>query len=427
MARIFVATELILLRFLEGPIIDCAEKILLSNAVMTSVESEKKALEIIIRQYVRLEECGEGEGLYYMGPCPFHKDDGKSNPRPLQVNPQKQTFFCWTRGCVAERRPPSVPLSVDDFQRLAIRHSLQPLPTNQTQIISEKTNRISRPNVEPRTLHIEEMSTLTDTTEVFKGEEQIAHQLLLFTEKGVLFPGISYSMLENYQLCPLKFKHLYINHENIGLATNQRLIGTSIHNTLREFYHLPPQERNESLLHDLLDKNWNNLRSGEENEYWHDKAYSMFDTFSESEDLALFPVSLEEGFNYLKDGISLIGRVDRIDQEPSGEYEVIDYKTLKREPENEAEAKGLLQSVFLYYGTYDIVGQFPHKVTYLHVQNGKRVSFLPNFEDMEIKFLEVKKMVEEINQLKDFIATKNQYCSACKLFGKCPATKNEVR
>lgn len=243
-------------------------------------------------------------------------------------------------------------------------------------------------------------------------------------ESGPVFSRVSYSMLESYQLCPLHFKCRYVEHHDIGRATFGQRLGLSIHITLSKFYSLPIQDRTLSVLHQLLDENWQNSPHDIEGDtYWHQLAHEMLETLYRSEGASANPMALESSFIFPVGDFRVSGRVDRVDKIATGQYEVIDYKVLRGDPKDEQEAMDSLQSVCLYFGANSLFRAFPARITYLHVDTGARVSFIPTKSGMEDGLSKIRTLVREMREATDFPATQNRFCSACQLHGRCPATR----
>jgi hypothetical protein len=367
-------------------------------------------LENEISKYVYLEKHVIDNDVFFVGACPFHPKQTIDNLQSLYVDPQKQNFRCFKRGCIANNSYSNKRWGVEEFLKLVEEYSLQPVLQNLQTFQPIVQGQEAPEEKEPFS------DKDTDTEKI-----DVENQLPLFDGDGILLHRVSYSMLENYQLCPLKYKHIYIDKENLEMVSDRRRIGTSVHNTLKEFYSLPVQERTYEGLSHIFQKNWSVLQS--DNLRFFNEYYSMMKSLIETESYHSFTVKLETAFSFSRENLNLFGRIDRIDRLEGGGYEVVDYKTLKSEPSTENEAKDSLQSIFLYFGTYDIIGELPTRITYLHIEDGRRVSFLPSYNEMEKNFKKIRVMVEKIRGKRHFVATKNAYCSACKLLGKCPATR----
>jgi RecB family exonuclease len=353
----------------------------------------------VIERYVRLKRSRSGK---YRGRCPFHVSDGKGQQQTLVVWPQSQSFYCFRPGCKANvgfsemgRRQ-----GVHDFLKLVEEMSVDPLPQPDQETQQEEPS--------------QELAGIAETL------------VLPMIEPGPVF-SVSYSMVESYQLCPLYFRCTYVEQRNVGRMTLNRRLGLSIHITLSKFYGLPVQERTLSRLHQLLDENWQSSpRDIEEDTYWHERAHEMLEALYHSEGTSANPIALESSFTFPVENFRVSGRIDRVDEISTGRYEVIDYKVLRGYPRDEHEAMASLQSVCLYFGAKSLDhlrGAFPAKITYVHVDTGARVSFSPTESAMEQGLFRIKNLVKEIQEATDFPATQNRFCSACQLYGGCPATE----
>lgn len=364
----------------------------------SATESEDTGFDIVetIGEYVQLKRAGK----VFQGRCPFHVSDGKGRQCTLVVWPDTQTFNCFKPGCKAniKTRKPGHRQGVLDFLELIEEISAESTPGSNREV--------SR--VKPSQEHATSAEALT----------------LPLIEPQPEFSRISYSMLESYELCPLHFKYTYIEHQHIGRATINQRLGLSIHSTLSKFYGLPIQDRTPSRLHQLLEENWQTSpRDVEEDTYWREQAHEMLEALYQSEGSSANPVALEISFTFHVGDLGVFGRIDRIDELSVSQYEVIDYKVLEDDPKDEQKAIDSLQSVCLYFGTNSLLGVFPTAITFLHVDTGERVSFIPTQDNMEAGLSRIKSLVKDIRAATDFPATRNRFCSACQLFGHCPATR----
>lgn len=359
-------------------------------------EAEDSGLNIVdvIGEYVHLKRSGR----HFEGRCPFHMSDGKGKGRPLVVWPGTQTWKCFRPGCKANVMGSRLgrKLGVLDFLELIedIPADLLPGPDQES------------PQVEPS----QELKHVVET-------------LPLPLMAKLAFSRISYSMLESYQLCALRFKYTYVEHQDIGRATFSQRLGLSIHIALSKFYHLRIQDRTVSALHQLLDENRQSSPRDIEDTHWHQRAHEWLQALYDSEGIVGIPIALERSFTFPVEDFVVFGRVDRVDKISAGNYEVIDYKVLEDDPQNEREAIDSLQSVCLYFGVNSLFKAFPTRITYLHVDTGVRISFTPTRSSMEDGLSRIKTLVKEMREATDFPATQNRFCSACQLHGRCLATR----
>jgi DNA helicase-2/ATP-dependent DNA helicase PcrA len=140
---------------------------------------------------------------------------------------------------------------------------------------------------------------------------------------------LSASDIDAYRTCPLKYKFARVFRIPQEPSVHQRF-GILVHQVLERFHGRegPPGTLAELL--GLLDAGWR--RSGfsdsEEERQLHGKAAASLTRYHErfqSEEAQ--PMWFERPFTFKLGPHLLRGRVDRVDRLPSGEYELIDYKT----------------------------------------------------------------------------------------------------
>jgi len=165
---------------------------------------------------------------------------------------------------------------------------------------------------------------------------------------------ISYSALDTYQNCSLKYK--FQNIDKIKEPKSKEAVfGTLIHSTLK-FIHTPSllQPKLEEAL-DYFSKNWN--ADVFENEMEERAAFSqgvqiIQNYYKKNDPAAANVVDLESRFaieiaDPQESATHIIsGIIDRIDKTEDG-YEIIDYKTTKKMPSQEKVDNDLQLSVYL--------------------------------------------------------------------------------
>lgn len=143
---------------------------------------------------------------------------------------------------------------------------------------------------------------------------------------------LSYSKIQTFQMCPLKyrFRYLYQLAEPLSHAAS---FGSSLHNTLNAFYQELKKSTAPSLdrLQELYDTHWIPLGylSSTHHHARKEEGWTILDRFYRSQGTNwVMPHYLECPFTLkLPSGLTVSGRIDRIDRLPDGTYEVIDYKT----------------------------------------------------------------------------------------------------
>jgi putative RecB family exonuclease len=140
-----------------------------------------------------------------------------------------------------------------------------------------------------------------------------------------------------FQQCPRRYKFHYID-DLAKIYAKPRpyyTMGDHIHSALKDFMSVvPPEERDVTKVEDLLREKWRRYRKGftdlDEERLWGEKALYQVRWFAESQDLSVTPIMVEDFHKTeLSPNITLVGKVDRVDQADGGGLHIIDYKTGK--------------------------------------------------------------------------------------------------
>ena len=247
---------------------------------------------------------------------------------------------------------------------------------------------------------------------------------------------ISYSALDTYQNCSLKYK--FQNIDKIKEPKSKEAVfGTLMHATLK-FIHAPsllPPKLEEAL--DFFSKNWNS--DVFENELEERSAFSqgvaMIQDYYKKNNIADFNiVDLESRFAVeidSPDGLKHItsGIIDRIDKTEDG-YEIIDYKTTKKMPSQEKVDNDLQLSVYLnaFLSRYPKEVQNLDKITVslYYLKHGVKLSSTRTKEQLETAnkiFLEVIAAIEK----EKFEPNVTALCDWCGYQKICPMWKHKFK
>lgn len=159
---------------------------------------------------------------------------------------------------------------------------------------------------------------------------------------------LSYSAINTYQNCPLKYKFQYVDKLKEP-KSKEAVFGTLIHNTLK-FIHTPGfviPTLEQSL--DNFSKNWNSdvWESEMEERSAFSQGVNIIRNYYEKNDIANTNiVDLESHFNIDLEGHVISGIIDRIDKTVDG-YEIIDYKTAKKMPPQDKIDSDVQLSIYL--------------------------------------------------------------------------------
>jgi DNA helicase-2/ATP-dependent DNA helicase PcrA len=171
-------------------------------------------------------------------------------------------------------------------------------------------------------------------------DEPSLEQFLPLRGGGVV---LSASDIDTYRTCPLKYKFARVFRIPQEPTVHQRF-GILVHQVLERFHAADGQPGSLGELLGLLDAGWRRAGFGdsEEERQLRGKAAAALTRYherfqsSESE-----PMWFERSFTFKLGPHLLRGRVDRVDRLPTGEYELIDYKTGR--PKTAAQLAGDIQ------------------------------------------------------------------------------------
>lgn len=256
---------------------------------------------------------------------------------------------------------------------------------------------------------------------------------------------LSYSALDTYQNCSLKYK--FQNIDKIKEPKSKEAVfGTLVHATMK-FIHTPsllPPKLEEAL--DYFSKNWNSDVFEDELEERNafSMGVSMIQEYYKKNNPADFNiVDLESRFaieieeknpSELKSQVHgvkhiISGIIDRIDKTEDG-YEIIDYKTTKKMPSQDKVDNDLQLSVYLNA----FLSRYPKEIERLdkitvslyYLKHGVKLSSTRTKDQLEKAnglFLEVIKSIEEGH----FEPNVTPLCDWCGYQKMCPMWKHKFK
>ena len=248
---------------------------------------------------------------------------------------------------------------------------------------------------------------------------------------------ISYSALDTFQNCSLKYK--FQNIDKIKEPKSKEAVfGTLVHATLK-FIHAPSliQPSLEEAL-DFFSKNWNSdvfeVEMEERNafsqgvamiqQYYKTNNPSDYTIVDLESRFAIEIANKKTGANYIISGI-----IDRIDKTEDG-YEIIDYKTTKKMPSQEKVDNDLQLSVYLnaFLARYPKEAARLDKVTVslYYLKHGVKLSSTRSLGQLETAkqlFLDVISEIEK----GDFVPNVTPLCDWCGFQKFCPMWKHKFK
>jgi putative RecB family exonuclease len=252
--------------------------------------------------------------------------------------------------------------------------------------------------------------------------------------------SLSPSRAGDFMSCPLLFRYRTI--DRLPQAPSPAATrGTLVHAVLERLFDAPAHERTPEAAAALLQPEWERLSEAEP---------EVLEMFADQDELASWLVSARElldGYFTLEDprrldpieretyvevllpgGLQLRGIVDRLDQAPTGELRVVDYKT-GRSPGEAFEGKALFQMKFYALVLWRTRGVIPRRLQLMYLGNREVLAYTPDEADLlatERKLVALWAAIERAVQSRDFRPQPSKLCDWCDHQAFCPAKGGEL-
>jgi DNA helicase-2/ATP-dependent DNA helicase PcrA len=235
---------------------------------------------------------------------------------------------------------------------------------------------------------------------------------------------LSASDIDTYRTCPLKYKFARVFRIPQEPTIHQRF-GILVHQVLERFHALDGTPGTLPELLGLLDTGWRRGGFGdsEEERQLRGKAASALTRYhARFQDQYSKPMWFERAFTFKLGPHVLRGRVDRVDQLPGGEYELIDYKTGR--PKTSAQLADDVQLSLYAVGAREAWSLEASQQAYYYVLDDQKVTVAADGEDRSEWIREVATEVAEGILSQGFEPTPSiAACSICDYRLVCPAAE----
>ncbi|MGM0441425.1 MAG: RecB family exonuclease [Elusimicrobiota bacterium] len=253
--------------------------------------------------------------------------------------------------------------------------------------------------------------------------------------------GFSYSKMSAFQKCPYNYRKLYV--DNVAPKPQPFFaIGHSCHETFEEFFTYPYQPSLKQLRR-MFEDNWHSegYKTREEERENFEKGWqwvkNYYNKYVDGQYIQAYAV--EPYFQLpIGDDYVIIGYIDRLQKNPDGTFQILDYKTDPKMRSQE-EVDGDLQLTSYYWA----MKQFGIDVKSLSLEFLKftdRIVTTRTDEDIPVFINEVNETIstmvkkqQELEKFKDFPKKKreekavelfppkiNKYCGGCDHLIGCP-------
>jgi len=241
----------------------------------------------------------------------------------------------------------------------------------------------------------------------------------------------SYSALDTYKTCPLKYKYQQI--DKIKTPKNKEAIfGTVIHSALKFMFKRDPLYPAFNEVINFFSEKWQEQKkekiewSEEEQDVYYNDGLDLLKKFyAKNQPWNFNVVDLESRFETPLENHILTGIIDRIDKPNEDTYEIIDYKTARRMPSQETLDRDLQMSIY-HLG---LIRRWPHlenrkiKLSLYFLKHGEKISTIrdeQSLQETKRSVLSIIKEIEKRSKNSDFSPTSGPLCDWCGYKPTCP-------
>ncbi len=222
-----------------------------------------------------------------------------------------------------------------------------------------------------------------------------------------------------FDTCRLRYRYQYLDRIPARLRP-QDTAGSLLHRVLCDlFSKVPVEERDEQQLVRMFDDGWEALSPRylrmKGVEKLRDESLAQLRMFAQKHDLSARPLLVEPYFQVeIKPGITLFGRVDRIDEEADRTLHLIDYKTGSHP--DEVDAKQLRLYAIM---AEQSLGKPVTKTSFWHLDDGD--IWTEDFGDAQrrLSHAEFLEAVHSMQVVSEFPPNVGQHCSHCPYLYAC--------
>lgn len=241
---------------------------------------------------------------------------------------------------------------------------------------------------------------------------------------------LSFSRVDTYRTCPLKFRYAYV--DRLPAAPSPDLSwGSSVHTALeawwdRKLPEPPPLEELWQALYDGWDDTGFEGMARDEKVKWYRHAQEVLRRHHARFARDYVPaVACEQWFEIdVGGGVEVVGSIDHVARTPAGGLGVVDWKTNRRAKPRE-RVRGSLQLALYALACRELWGHDPEWVALDFVVPGVRVTVPREEIDVDAALATVHEVAEQIRAGGAFTPRPSALCPWCDYRDLCPAFEGD--
>ena len=222
-----------------------------------------------------------------------------------------------------------------------------------------------------------------------------------------------------FDTCRLRYQYQYVDKARAYLRPADTA-GSLVHRVLCDFFSkMPREERSDERLLMIFEDGWEALAPAYKRvpgvDELHKAGVAQLRNFAQKFDLKAEPYAVEAYLQVdVAPGLTLFGRMDRIDVEPDGTLHIIDYKT-GTQPD-EIDAKQLLLYAIM---VEQELTRTVSKASFWYLDDGRVWTMDLANNDKRQAFEEVLAAAREMETISEFPATIGPHCGYCPYLKGC--------
>jgi len=224
-----------------------------------------------------------------------------------------------------------------------------------------------------------------------------------------------------FDTCRLRYRYQYLDRARAYLRPGDTA-GSLVHRVLCDFFtRVPREERTETRLLQMYEDAWNALSPRYKRvpgvEALHKNGATQLRNFARRFGLDAEPFGVEV---YLQaevaPGVTLFGRMDRIDQEPDGTLHIIDYKT-GTQPDEIDKKQLVLYAIMVEQELKKVVS----RASFWYLDDARVWTTGLSEEDKRQALQELLAAVRDMDTITEFPPTIGPHCAHCPYLKGCEA------
>ncbi|MEK7581413.1 MAG: UvrD-helicase domain-containing protein [Patescibacteria group bacterium] len=256
--------------------------------------------------------------------------------------------------------------------------------------------------------------------EKFAPVARISAQTMLFDVDTL---KLTQGSMDDYLTCAYKYRYVHILRLPI-LKHHAIVYGAALHAAVAQFNRIKKQGKVMTLkaLLEVFENAWDSegfLTVEHEEKRKIQGKLALEEFFARESKSKDVPTLIESPFKFAVEGVTLVGRFDRVDVKPGSKITIIDYKSSENIDQERANAQAKESTQLALYALYYFKRHkiMPEKVALYFLETGIIGAYRPTEKDLQ----KVEKLIVETAQNIKRDTKTNHFIASPKYFGREPA------